>query len=40
MINRSLGELDTFEKAYVFWFGGGYVLLLILGLIGHWPPFS
>jgi hypothetical protein len=40
MSNQILGKLDTFEKAYALWFGAGYVLLLILGLIGHWPPLS
>jgi hypothetical protein len=40
MTYRIFGKLDGYEKAYALWFGAGYILLFILGLIGHWPPMS
>ncbi len=40
MSNRSLGKLDAYEKTYVFWLAGGFVLFPILGLIGYHIPLS
>jgi hypothetical protein len=40
MNNQRFGKLDAYEKAYTLWFAAGYLLLLVLGLLGHWPPLS